>query len=307
MNPPPKISVAVAAHNPRQDYFVRCIGGLRNQTLRVSDWELVVIDNMSTPGLAESLDLSWHPAGRVVLEDRLGLVFSRCRGFSETKAPIVVNVDDDCVLESRYLQHVLKLASEFPFVGVFGAQIRADFEESPTKPPREYYAAERIVTENLWSNLRESVATTPWGAGSVLRRCVADRYLQRVAQDPRLLELGRRGNSLLSCEDVDIANAACDLGLGKGVFKDLVITHLIPASKMTDEFTAANAYWNTYSAVIHNFIQFSGIVPARRSWQNRILTAMRGMFRDRLTRRIMRDEIRAEEAAVRDLRSRGWI
>ena len=307
MTPVPPIAVAVSTHNPRREVFARCLEGLRRQTLPTADWEFVIVDNSSTPALQTWVDLSWHPAGRIVVEEKLGLAFARCRGFAETRAPLVVNVDDDNVLEKEYLAKAIPLAARHPHIGVFGGQNDAEFEIPPVHPPEHYYGAVRTVKESIWSNLRENSETTPWGAGSVVRREVANRYLQRIAQDPRLLELGRRGQALFSCEDIDIANSACDLGLGKGVFVDLHFTHLIPAKRMTDDFKVTNAYWNHYSAIIHNFLQYGGRLPPPRSWPNRIQMVLRSLFRDRLTRRMMFGQVRAERDAVAEIKRRGWL
>ena len=70
---PVKASVIICAHNPRNDYFERCLAGLKAQTLEVQSWELIVIDNASQPDSAPHPDLSWHPRGRMVVEKELGL------------------------------------------------------------------------------------------------------------------------------------------------------------------------------------------------------------------------------------------
>jgi glycosyltransferase involved in cell wall biosynthesis len=251
--------------------------------------------------------LSWHPHSSIVVEEQLGLAFARRRGFLESRAELIVNVDDDNVLDPSYLTNVVELAAAYPFVGAFGAQNGAEFETPPTREPNYYYGAQRLVKESVWSNLRENIETTPWGAGSVVRRSVANHYIKRLDREPRLLELGRRGNQLLSCEDIDIANSACDLGLAKGVFKELVFTHLIPAKRMTDEFKINNSYWNIYSAVIHNFLQYGGRLPARRIWQNLLQLYLRSFFRDRVSRAIMFGEVKAERDAVREIKRRGWV
>jgi len=57
---------------------------------------------------------------------------------------------------------------------------------------------------------------------------------------------------------------ACDLGLGKGVFHDLKLTHLIPVKRMTEDFLCRNAHGNGYSSVVHNYLRFER-VPAQPS------------------------------------------
>lgn len=292
----PFLSVVLCTYNPRLDYLQRVIEGLKVQTLPRERWEFVVVDNNSQPPLrvrnqqtgnrrqesgdrsarpqdcetslpshlstfppSTDVNLSWHPDARIVVETQQGLSHARRRGFEEAKGELIVNLDDDAVLDPDYLEQVVKLAEKFPFIGAFGCQMRAEFERLPDWPVGDYYGAERTTGENIWSNDREHIASTPWGVGSVVRRAVAEAYVVRMQSDPRWSMLGRTADKLLSCEDIEIAMTACDLGLGKGVFCDLKLTHLIPAKRMTEDFLCRNAYGNGYSSVIHNYLRFGQI------------------------------------------------
>jgi len=62
------ISVIICTHNPRPDYFSRVLAALRQQTLPLSEWELLVIDNQSAEPIAGRLNLTWHPAAQVIRE-----------------------------------------------------------------------------------------------------------------------------------------------------------------------------------------------------------------------------------------------
>jgi glycosyltransferase involved in cell wall biosynthesis len=307
----PLISVVLCTYNPRADYLQRCVDGLKAQTLAQSAWELVVVDNNSQPELrvaglkdqetkglkdkGTEIDLSWHPEARMVVETQQGLSHARRRGFEEAKGELIVNLDDDAVLDPDYLEQAIKLAEEFSFIGAFGCQVRAEFERPPQWPIRDYYGAGRTVSENVWSNERERFVTTPTGVGSVLRRAVADSYAARMQLDPRWALLGRTADKLLSCEDIEIAMTACDLGLGKGVFCDLKLTHLIPVKRMTEDFLCRNAHGNGYSSVVHNYLRF-GRIPQKPS----IFARLNRLYRlARMSPRKRRQE-RAKDKGIRE-------
>src|SRR4051794_23863795 len=91
-------SVIICTHNPRSDYFARVLEGLRNQTLPLQRWELLIVDNASPVPLASTWDISWHPTGRHIQESELGLAPARRRGIQETSADLIIFVDDDNVL-----------------------------------------------------------------------------------------------------------------------------------------------------------------------------------------------------------------
>lgn len=255
------ISVVLSTYKPRPDFLERVLDGVRRQTLPHGQWEFIIVDNNSPEKVQGMVDLGWHPEARVVVEAERGLSHARRRGFQEAKGEIIVNLDDDTVLDDDYLENVRVLTESHPFIGAFGCQLRAWFEVPPELPVTEYYGAERKVDKDIWSNIHEHFPSTPAGAGSVVRKCVADAYVEKMSSDPRWGLLGRTEGRLLSCEDIEIAMVACDLGLGKGVFRSLNLTHLIPASRMTEDFQCRNAYGNGYSSVIHNYLRFERIPP----------------------------------------------
>ena len=82
------LSVIICTHNPRKDYLTRVLQALKAQTLPKDQWELLLIDNASDQELARSWDLSWHPHGRHIREDKTGLNFARARGFAEAQGEI---------------------------------------------------------------------------------------------------------------------------------------------------------------------------------------------------------------------------
>ena len=127
----PDVSVILCTHNPRDDYLDRVLIGLRSQTLSFQHWELLLIDNASNEPLADRFNIGWHPNGRHVREDELGLTPARLRGIAESAAELLVFVDDDNVLDPDYLEQGLRLAREYSFLGTWGGQCVPAFEVEP--------------------------------------------------------------------------------------------------------------------------------------------------------------------------------
>jgi glycosyltransferase involved in cell wall biosynthesis len=234
---PASISAVICTHNPRPDCLARVLDSLRRQTLPASDWELLVVDNKSTPPLAPSLDLSWHPRARVVREENPGLTHARLRGLVESDAPLLVYVDDDNLLAPDYLAAALRLASDMPFIGVWSAKITGEFELPPEPWMRPYlpYLALTDFESDRWSNHHQG-RTLPVGAGMVARRVVLAAYEQKLRADPRRLGLDRKGSSLLAGGDTDIGLAACSIGLGCAYMTALRVTHIIPAFRLRRDY-----------------------------------------------------------------------
>jgi hypothetical protein len=235
----PVVSVVICAHNPRPTYLGRVLESLRMQTLSKSQWEFLLIDNASKSALSSAWDISWHPNGRHILEKELG-VSSRRRAIKEAASDLIVFVDDDNVLDPRYLTQAVEIKADWPFLGAWGSgSIVPEFEAPPVEyvKPLVQYLSLREVTSARWSNVVSSHSeATPWGAGLCVRSNVASAYLQLYEQQS-LQTRGPRGQPLLSGEDVEICYISCKMGLGIAIFPELKVTQLIPKEQITDEYS----------------------------------------------------------------------
>jgi hypothetical protein len=235
-------SVIICTHNPRSDYFARVLNGLRNQTLPLDKWELLIVDNASRLPLASSWDISWHPTARHILESELGLSWARQRGIQEASADLIIFVDDDNVLDETYLAEAIKIKREWPSLGAWGSGcIRGDFEVEPPESLRPWLPV-REVTAPRWSNLaglhlfgESPEEAIPWGAGLCLRKEVAIAYRQFCDQ-PSIQITGRLGESLVCGDDTEIVFVCCSRSLGVGIFPELKLTHLIPQRRVSEDY-----------------------------------------------------------------------
>jgi len=236
-------SVIICAHNPRSDYFTRVLDGLRNQTLPLDKWELLIVDNASQLPLASSWDISWHPTARHIFESELGLSWARHRGIREVSADLIIFVDDDNVLDETYLAEAIKVKEQWPSLGVWGSgSIRGEFEVEPPDRLRSWLPL-REVTAPRWSNraaeqhvARQSSADEiPWGAGLCVRKEVAIAYSQFCDQSSIQIT-GRQGDFLVGGEDKEISFVCCSHGLGIGIFPELKLIHLIPHHRATEDY-----------------------------------------------------------------------
>ncbi len=230
-------SVIICSHNPRIEYLERTLNALEAQTLSTDQWELLLIDNASERILMGSWDLSWHPFARHIREEELGLTPARLRGIKEANGKLLVFVDDDNVLAQDYLEAAVALCFTFPQLGAFGAaRIIPLYEKQPTDELKPYcnLLALRNEAKDLWANLPTATAAVPFGAGLCVRAEAAQSFLKKKQLGGMMFD--RMGNSLLSAGDIEIALSATDIEFGYGIFVRLMLTHLIPATRVEQDY-----------------------------------------------------------------------
>ncbi|MFM8497707.1 MAG: glycosyltransferase, partial [Planctomycetia bacterium] len=123
----PAISVVVCTRNPRATVFRRVLDCLAAQAFPAAHWELIVVDNGSEPPVAVG-EHSGPTSIRIVREPKPGLTPARIRGIRAARGELLIFVDDDNLLDSRYLEQAARIAGEFPSIGAFGGRITPEFE-----------------------------------------------------------------------------------------------------------------------------------------------------------------------------------
>jgi len=300
------VSVIICTHNPRGDYFSRCLVALQAQTLPREKWELILVDNASAPDKAACPDFSWHPCARLVREGTLGLTPARLRGIREAAGDLLVFVDDDNVLDADFLEKALHVAAEKPFLGSWSGQCRPRFETPPPEWTRRYWGnlVIREFDKDVWSNLPRLAETMPCGAGLCVRRDVAQHYLLLHETGKRSFQFDRTGDSLISGGDNDLAACACDIGLSVGLVASLKLTHLIPPERLTVDYLARLAEGIHFSSTLLDSAH--GIPPVRRGVLGLAADLARMMRVKQPHRRILRAAYCGRNRAMRVLDPRVW-
>lgn len=233
----------------------RVLSSLDAQTLSKDRWEFMGVDNASIPELAGRVELGWHPGGRVVREETVGLTHARLKGIAEARGDILVFVDDDSLLDADYLAQALKIFREHPFLGAVGGYGRAEYETTPpvwlTKSLRQYHLD--IPPPGFGHSLMYARVQRRWGpwfpvgAGMAIRREIAMRYAESIRGDPVALGFGRSGSVLSGGEELDMAICTMDQGYAIGRSGELRFTHVVPGARLELNYMLRLLYMSQYS------------------------------------------------------------
>jgi glycosyltransferase involved in cell wall biosynthesis len=260
------LSIIICTHNPRKDFLARTLASLRAQTLPVSEWELIVVDNASTEAMAPDAARAGHPSGRVVPEPEIGLTAARLCGISEARGDLLVFVDDDNILAPDYLERASELSTAWPMLGIWGCgSYTPEWEVAPPSGFDEYirYLAVHRAPRDYTSNRPFDYEAMPAGAGLCARATLARRYVDKARNDPRRKLLGRTGGNLAGCEDFDLALTATDLGMGTGVFSALAMIHLMPRGRVEEDYLLRLIEGHACSTVLLHTLRDPNFKPPR--------------------------------------------
>ncbi|PTR01275.1 GT2 family glycosyltransferase [Mucilaginibacter yixingensis] len=234
-----KLSVIIPTYNPDADILGQTLQALKVQSLPSSEWELIIIDNNSTP--AVKVDLQWHPHATIVKEPNQGLTYARIKGFEEAKGDVVVMVDDDNILAADYLQHALQLLENRPALGAAGGKSLPEFKAEPPVWIKDFYgnlALRDLGNEAVtgkWEGCYPGFA--PIGAGMIIRKTALKNYIRHINEGARLIS-DRQGQSLGSGGDNDMVLNILKDGWEIGYFPQLVLHHIIPANRLEYRYLA---------------------------------------------------------------------
>ncbi len=236
------ISLIIPTYNPNPEFMKRTLDALKEQSLPREEWELIVIDNASPAPVASDL-VDWHPNGRVVREDQIGLTHARLRAIREARHELMVWVDDDNLLVPGYLENVRKIFTKHPKLGAAGGPSIAEYQEELPDWFEEGLApigCRDLGDEELIAKWDEEnpdyPKCAPIGAGMVTRTELIKIWAEKTQKDPVRLALGRTGDKLTSGEDNDMTLVIMREGYDVGYFPQLKLTHLIPGGRTSLEY-----------------------------------------------------------------------
>jgi glycosyltransferase involved in cell wall biosynthesis len=235
------LSVIICTHKPRLDLLAWTLSSIAAQSLPREEWELIIVDNCSIPPLDLSgiLPERLFPITKLISEAEPGLSAARCAGINVCRGEIIVFVDDDNHLAPDYLAAAQAIAKDSPELGCFGGKATAHFECMPSDWLRPLinnlgirdYGEEPIISrQNEWG---------PWepiGAGMVVRRAIGISFADFYRHQAEARLLGRKGDSLASCEDSLFSHLSIQLGFANAYHPNLKLIHFIKDSRVLPSY-----------------------------------------------------------------------
>jgi len=140
----PIVSVVVCTRN-RAECLRRCLDHLADQTAGSREFEVIVVDNVSTDATKNVCDSFATRLGiRYVLECELGIGHARNAGLRAAQGRFVAYVDDDVNIEQNWATEIIRIASEIQNLDGMGGPQRPYFTSRPPSWFKEKYACKMV-------------------------------------------------------------------------------------------------------------------------------------------------------------------
>ena len=133
----------------------------------------------------------------------------------------------------------------------------------------------------------------PCGAGMYVRKEVANHYLELNDSGKRKVQMDRTGKSLFSGGDNDLAACACDIGMGVGLFHQLLLKHYIPRQRLQLDYLLKLTTGIYASAVV--FKSYRNEFPLPDTAKTRIANKIRKIFMNETERKFLNASLEGEE------------
>ncbi len=200
-----------------------------------TDYEIVLVNNNSTDNTESECKRFRQDFSDIrfnyCVETNQGLSYARNRGIRESKGDILVYVDDDALVNKEYLQTFATFFEKNPDIAAAGGPIIPQYETE--EPAWMSHYTRQLVTGKLYLGDKEREFPKnafPGSGNAAYRKAVFDKIgLFNV-------ELGRKGNSLISAEEKDLFDKMTTIGIRFFYLPTAILYHIIPEKKLTQDY-----------------------------------------------------------------------
>jgi glucosyl-dolichyl phosphate glucuronosyltransferase len=246
----PRITACICTRN-RPDYVRDCLEGLREQSVGLDRFDVVVVDSGSGPQSARRLAglVAGLANARLVRVERGGVSLARNAGAVAAETEYVAYIDDDAIPADDWIATIERgIAEVDPRPAVLGGRILPRWEASlPEWWPEQLRGVLSIIEFEGSGEYRGPAipaSLAPYGANMVVQRAAM------LAMGGFGTGIGRQGDVLLSDEDVQLAWQLQNAGHSARYDSRVVVWHRIQARRLTPAWLLSRLYWQGASTVL---------------------------------------------------------
>ena len=235
-----RLSLIIATYN-RSEQLMVTLRSVVAQSAEPQMWECIVVDNNSqddTRQRVEEIALAYpHINLRYLFEPKQGLSHARNAGIAAAEGELLAFVDDDERIVEEFVEAYIDLFDSCREAMAAGGKIVAEYPSG--RPSWMSHYAEQPIANPM--DFGESIrrfpkGRIPGGGNMAFRREVFDRVGLFNT------ELGRTGRRLIGGEESDLFERVARCGMACYYQPRAVMYHIIPESKLTDDYFERLSY-----------------------------------------------------------------
>ncbi|RMF96875.1 MAG: glycosyltransferase [Candidatus Schekmanbacteria bacterium] len=236
------VSVIVCTYN-RAESFKKFLESFFSQDGKFPDCEFLIVDNNSTDNtrqVCEEYLKSDMIQVRYIHEKQQGLSYARNTSVKNARGKLLAFIDDDVVVDRKWLQMVRKLVDEYPEYIAMGGKVVPIWEKG--KPPWAVFEGKYAIIQSVFPSHDYGNEVKPYpirtqknpmGACMMIRREAFEKYgLFRT-------DLGVSGASLKTGglhEDTEFIWRMLAHGEKALYYPKAVVSHFVPESRSSKKY-----------------------------------------------------------------------
>lgn len=240
----PQITACIVSCD-RYKLLSKALGSLTEQSLSIDCYEIMVVDTTVSEHRPPELETQLQHQGICYIKaGPVGLSNGRNLALEHSNTPLIAFIDDDAIAEKDWLENLLTIFQQQPKISVAGGPVIPSWETaSPSWLPKSMQGYLTIVD---WGEDEKELAAGEWLAGTNF----ALRITLAQAAGGFRGDLGRRGNILLSNEELDLCRRITQSG-GRILYSPSVrVHHLVMRERCTQAWVRKRVAWQVISDLI---------------------------------------------------------
>ncbi|MCK4296790.1 MAG: glycosyltransferase family 2 protein [Candidatus Marinimicrobia bacterium] len=242
-----QVSIVICTHN-RKKYLKNAIESVIHQTINKDAYEIIIVDNASSDGTDHLIRSYFSNKFNVMYfyESKVGLSAARNRGLKEAKGKYVAFLDDDAIAAPDWLEKIVEnFETVKPMPGCIGGKVEPIWESERPK----WLSCKMLSTLTILDLSEEPLFLTDKKKCIVGTNMAFPKYiLDRLGGFK--VNLGRKGNKLLSNEENLLRQNLVDKGYSIFYNPEIIVKHHIPAERLTKKWFYKRMFWQGISNVI---------------------------------------------------------
>lgn len=239
-----QISAIICTYN-RADYLRKALQSLCEQSLSTDCYEILVVDNHSTDNTKQIVREEFaHISNlRYFYEPIQGLSQARNLGWQNALGKYVAYLDDDAIASPNWLAKIIEIfETTTPQPGAIGGRVKPIWEApQPSWLDDNYLPYLTIINWSEVATVLENKNHYIAGANMAFSKAI----LALVGGFQ--VDLGRKGNILLSNEELFLTNKIKMNGYSIYYHPGIIVEHHVARSRLNQKWFIKRIYWQGIS------------------------------------------------------------